>query len=280
MFATIVSNVVGGNRMSDRMRQWLVTAGAIFMIFGTLYGFGLIGTPVEQSSGGSLSAEATLLAPAVRAFSIWSVIYLGLIGYVIWQWLPANTASERARRIGWLSALSMALNGVWLLVVQVGALWLSVAVIVALAATLGELMRRLGTPRASGAGEKLLVDGTFGLYLGWVAVATLANITATLVASGVNPGADVAEYLAVAVLAVAAVLGAILARVLGGRIGVAVAMTWGLFWIAVGRLTGQPSSDLAGVTAAIAAAVVVVATALVLLGRPARRTVTEHAYEH
>ena len=108
--------------MSDRMRQWLVTAGAIFMIFGTLYGFGLIGTPVEQSSGGSLSAEATLLAPAVRAFSIWSVIYLGLIGYVIWQWLPANTASPRARRIGWLSALSMALNGLWLLVVQAGAL--------------------------------------------------------------------------------------------------------------------------------------------------------------
>ena len=276
----ILFNVMEGNRMSDRMRQWLVTAGAIFMIFGTLYGFGLIGTPVEQSSGGSLSAEATLLAPAVRAFSIWSVIYLGLIGYVIWQWLPTNAASPRARRIGWLSALSMALNGLWLLVVQVGALWLSVAVIVVLALTLGELMRRLGKPRAAGAGEKLLVDGTFGLYLGWVSVATLANITATLVASGVNPVADVAEYLAVAVLAVGAVLGAVLARVLGGRIGVAVAMTWGLFWIAVGRLTGQPSSDLAGVTAAIAAAVVVVATALVLLGRPARRTVPEHAYDH
>ena len=266
--------------MSDRMRQWLVTAGAIFMIFGTLYGFGLIGTPVEQSSSGSLSAEATLLAPAVRAFSIWSVIYLGLIGYVIWQWLPANAASTRARRIGWLSALSMALNGLWLLVVQVGALWLSVIVIAALVATLGELMRRLGKPRATAAGEYLLVDGTFGLYLGWVSVATLANVTATLVASGVDPDPEVAEYLAVAVLAVGAVLGAILARVLGGRIGVAVAMGWGLFWIAVGRLTGQPSSDLAGVTAAIGAAVVVVATALVLRGRPARRTVTEHAYDH
>ena len=266
--------------MSDRMRQWLVTAGAIFMIFGTLYGFGLIGTPVEQSSGGSLSAEATLLAPAVRAFSIWSVIYIGLIGYVIWQWLPGNAASPRARRIGWLSALSMALNGLWLLVVQVGALWLSVAVIAALAATLGELMRRLGSPRATAPGERLLVDGTFGLYLGWVAVATLANVTATLVASGVDPGAEVAEYLAVAVLAVGAVLGVILARVLGGRIGVAAAMAWGLFWIAVGRLTGEPSSDLAGVTAGIAAAVVVVATALVLLGRPALRPVTEHAYRH
>jgi hypothetical protein len=264
--------------MSDRMRQWLVTAGAIFMIFGTLYGFGLIGTPVEQSSGGSLSAEATLLAPAVRAFSIWSVIYIGLMGYVVWQWLPGNTASVRARRIGWLSALSMALNGLWLLVVQLGALWLSVVVILALAVTLGELMRRLGSPRAATSAEKLLVDGTFGLYLGWVSVATLANVTATLVASGFDPGGEVAEYFAVAVLAVGAVLGVILARVLGGRIGVAAAMSWGLFWIAVGRLTGQPASDLAGVTAAIAAAVIVVATALVLLGRPARRLVPEHVY--
>ena len=266
--------------MSDRMRQWLVTTGAIFMIFGTLYGFGLMGTPVEQSSGGSLSVEATLLAPAVRAFSIWSVIYIGLIGYVVWQWLPGNAASPRARRIGWLSALSMALNGLWLLVVQVGALWASVAVIVALAATLGELMRRLGTAGAAAPGERLLVDGTFGLYLGWVAVATLANVTATLVASGVDPGAEVAEYLAVAVLAVGAVLGVILARVLGGRIGVAAAMAWGLFWIAVGRLTGEPSSDLAGVTAGIAAAVVVVATALVLFGRPARIKVTDYAFRH
>ena len=158
--------------MSDRIRQALVTAGAVFMIFGTLYGFGLIGTPVEQSAGGSLSAEATLLAPAVRAFSIWSVIYIGLIGYVVWQWLPGNTASPRARRIGWLSALSMALNGLWLLVVQASLLWLSVAVIVALAITLGELMRRLGGRGDTTAAERLLVDGTFGLYLGWVAVAT------------------------------------------------------------------------------------------------------------
>lgn len=261
--------------MSDRRRQWLVTAGAIFMIFGTLYGFGLIGTPVEQSSGGNLSAEATLLAPAVRAFSIWTVVYLGLIGYVVWQWLPANTASPRARRIGWLSALSMALNGLWLLVVQAGALWLSVAVIVTLAVTLGELMRRLGTPRAAGSVERLLVDGTFGIYLGWVSVATLANVTATLVASGVDPGVEVAEYLAVAVLAVGAALGAVLANVLGGRIGVAAAMVWGLAWIAVGRLTGEPASDLTGVAAAIAAGVVAVATALVLLGRSAERQAPE-----
>lgn len=248
--------------MSDRVRQLLVTAAAVFMVLGTLFGFGVIGTRVEESSGGSLSATATLLAPAVRAFSIWSVIYLGLIAYVVWQWLPANTSSPRARRIGVLSAVSMVLNGGWLLITQVGWLWVSVIVILALALTLGELMRRLGPSHDVSLVEKIVVDGTFGLYLGWVSVATAANITATLVASGVNPPLPVAEWLAVAVLAVAAGIGVVLARVLGARIGVAAAMAWGLGWIAVGRLAGEPASTLTGVAAAVAAAVVVAAAAV------------------
>lgn len=254
--------------MGDRVRQVVVTAGAVFMVVGTLFGFGVFGTRVEETAGGSLSATATLLAPATRAFSIWSVIYAGLIAYVVWQWLPANTRSPRARRIGALATASMVLNGLWLLVTQAGWLWLSVAVIVALVATLGELVRRLGrAPAGAGAAEKLLVDGTFGLYLGWVAVATAANITATLVDSGFDPEIAIAELWAVAVLAVAALLGVLLARVLGHRIGVAAAMTWGLAWIAVGRLTSEPASTLTGVAAALAAAVVLTAHGLGWLHR-------------
>lgn len=253
--------------MSDRIRQVVVTASAVFMVVGTLFGIGVIGTRVEESAGGSLSATATLLAPAVRAFSIWSVIYAGLIAYVVWQWLPSQTASPRARRIGWLAAASMVLNGVWLLVTQVGQLWLSVVVIVALAVVLGLLMQRLGRPRNAGTVEKLVVDGTFGLYLGWVSVATAANITATLVASGVNPPLEIAELWAVGVLAVAAGIGVLLARVLDARLGVALAMGWGLAWIAVGRLSGEPASPLAGAAAAVAAAVVLTVTGLIWLRR-------------
>ena len=60
--------------MSDRTRQIIVTLSAVFMIVGTLFGTGVIGTRVEEASGGSLSATATLIAP-LPAFSIWSVIY-------------------------------------------------------------------------------------------------------------------------------------------------------------------------------------------------------------
>ncbi|WP_353082878.1 hypothetical protein [Tessaracoccus lapidicaptus] len=256
---------------TDRIRQVVVTASAVFMIIGTLFGIGVIGTRVEESAGGSLSATATLVAPAVSAFSIWSVIYMGLIAYVVWQWLPANAAAPRARAIGWLAAWSMVLNASWLLVTQVGQLWLSVVVIVALALVLGTLVRRLTViaPRSSRGwidAERVVVDGTFGLYLGWVSVATIANITATLVAAGVDPGRPASEFFAVAVLVVAAVLGVILARTLGGRLAVAAAMAWGLSWIAVGRITDAPESLPTGIAAAVAAVVVVGAALAVRFG--------------
>ena len=49
---------------SDRLRQVGVTAAEIVCVVGTLVGTGVLGTPVESSSGGALSADATRLAPA------------------------------------------------------------------------------------------------------------------------------------------------------------------------------------------------------------------------
>ena len=244
---------------ADRRRQVGVTAAEIFCVIGTLFGVGVLGTRVEESSGGALSAEATRIAPAGPAFSIWSVIYLGLLAYTVWQWLPRAATRPRTRATGWPAALSMVLNAAWLLVTQQGWIWVSVLVIVALAVTLGVLVRRLGAHPASGGVERVIVDGTFGLYLGWVAVATCANVTAALVSSGVDPGAAVSDVLAVLVLAVAAGLGVVLARTLGGRYAVALAMAWGLGWIAVGRVSASPLSPATAVAAVVAALVVVVA---------------------
>nr|WP_231980671.1 TspO/MBR family protein [Tessaracoccus coleopterorum] len=146
-------------------------------------GFGLLGTRVEDSSGGAFSADATLVTPAGPAFSIWSLIYLGLAAYVIWQWRARSSA--RAARIAWLAAVSMILNALWLGVTQVGWLWPSVVVILTLAIVLGILLHRLGETPAGSRVEAVVVDGTFGVYLGWVAVASVANVTTVLVASGV-----------------------------------------------------------------------------------------------
>ena len=248
---------------SDRLRQGAVTLAELCCVAGTLVGVGILGTRVEESSGGARAADATLLAPAGPAFSIWTPLYLGLAAYTVWQWLPTQTREPRHRAIGWLGAASMLLNAAWLLVTQQGWIWVSVLVMAGLVVTLGLLVRQLEEHPSYGHGETVIVDGTFGLYLGWVTVAACANVTAAFVASGVDPGGSVAQLAAVAVLAVAAGAGVLLARRLGGRWAVAVAMAWGLAWIAFGRLADEPGAAVVALAAVVAAVVVLVATARV-----------------
>jgi hypothetical protein len=244
---------------ADQTRRFAVVAAEIFCVVGTLFGIGVLGTRVEESSGGALAATATLVAPAGPAFSIWTPIYLGLFGYAVWQLAPANAVRERVRSTGWLAAASMVLNALWLLVTQQGWIWVSVVVIVALALTLGVLVLRLTREAPRSTWERVLLDGTFGLYLGWVAVATCANVTAALVDSGADLGSTGNQVAAVVVVAVAAGLGVVLARRLGGRWAVAAAMAWGLAWIAVGRLGDEPRSVATGIAAVVGALVVLAA---------------------
>ncbi len=241
---------------TDTARQITVTVSEIFCVVGTLFGVGVIGTRVEESSGGALAADATLLAPDGPAFSIWSVIYAGLLAYTIWQWLPRNTTSNRHRAIGWLAAASMVLNASWLLVTQAGWIWVSVVVILALAVVLGLLLTALQRHPAESTAEKVITDATFGLYLGWVTAATCANVTAAGVSSGWDLGAVGNQVLAVAVIVVAIGLGTLFTFSLGPRFTVAAALAWGLAWIGIGRSTSDPQSTAVAAAAFIAAALV------------------------
>ncbi|MBK9477116.1 MAG: tryptophan-rich sensory protein [Tetrasphaera sp.] len=247
---------------SDRTRQLTVTAAMVVCLIGTMIGVGVFGGPrVQEAAGGALAADATLIAPAVSAFSIWTPIYLGLLAYTVWQWLPAQATDERHRAIGPLVAASMVLNALWLIVTGQGWLWVSVLVMAALVYALGRLVATLEEKPSFSTSETLITDGTFGLYLGWVCVAMCANITATLVDAGLDPGGRVAEVAAVLVIAVAAALAVYLARRLGGRWAIALAVAWGLGWVAVGRLTDAPASGLVGVAAAVGAVVALSAVA-------------------
>lgn len=239
---------------ADRARQVGVTAAEVFCVVGSLIGSGVLGTAVEDTSSGALAADSTLLAPAGPAFSIWSVIYAGLLAYTVWQWLPGRATDPRMRATGWLAALSMVLNAGWLLVTQTGSIWGSVVVIVALLLTLGLLVQRLtDLPPSRGTTERVVVDGTFGLYLGWVSVATFANVAAALTADGF----EVSVALATVLLVVVAALAAVYARAFGGRLTIAAAIAWGLGWLAYGRVADAPESLVVAVVAVVAALVAV-----------------------
>ncbi|MGJ3509580.1 hypothetical protein [Enemella sp. A6] len=243
----------------DLLRQLWVTASALFGIYGTLLGVGVIGTRVEDAMSGNFATQAALLTPGTTAFSIWTVIYIGLLAYVVWQWLPKQRASERQRAIGWLAGWSMTLNAAWLLVTQRDWIWVSVLVSAVLVAVLAILMVRATRIGANSLLEKIVVDGTFGLYLGWQCVAICANITAAGTANDWSIGPLADQILAVVVLAVAAGIGVALAYKLGARWAVAVAIAWGLGWIAVARLLDEPNSVIIGVGAVVAALAVLAA---------------------
>ena len=231
------------------------------------------GTPIAEAAGGALSADATYLAPASPAFSIWSVIYTGLGLYTIYQWLPSQRSSERQRSLGWLVAASLLLNAAWILTVQAGAVILSVVVIVLLLVVLALCFRRYATNLSGRWPEWIAVDGTLGLYLGWVCVATAANTASALTSEGFRGFGIAPEIWAAAVLAVAAAIGVALAVAGRGRLAPAASLGWGLAWVAVSRLNGGLESTPTAVAAAAAAAVVVLATLIVRSRRATRDAV-------
>lgn len=257
---------------SDTVRQVVVLVSMLIAIAGGVVGSGAFGgTPIAQAAGGALSADATPIAPAGPAFSIWSVIYAGLVAYAVWQLLPGQKASERQRRLGYLVAASLILNAAWILSVQAGLVWLSVVVIVALLVVLAVAFRRCLATRPQNGVEAVVVDGVIGLYLGWVCVATAANIAAGLAAAGFTGlGIDPDVWGAV-VVALAGLVGVGLAIGGRGRVAPALSLCWGLSWLAVARLAGEPSSVPTAVTAIVVVVVVVLVT-LVLRVRDVRAT--------
>jgi len=230
----------------------LVSVAELLCVYGTLLGSGVFGSHVSQVGGAAFAADATLIAPAVPAFAIWSVVYLGLFAVAIWFWLPDERAAARLGPVAWLVIGSMLLNAAWILVVQAGWIAASVAVIVALVVDLGLLVDRLGSTSPRSRVEAVVIDGTFGLYLGWVCVATCANVAAALVAAGVPATGTGPQVATVSVLVVVGLLGLYLSRRMPGQLGIPVGMIWGLAWIAYNRSHGTPVS----MSVALAAAVV------------------------
>lgn len=260
----------------DRWRQVVVAVSAVLAVVGSAIGSGAFGgTQVQESSGGALAADATLIAPAGPAFSIWSVIYAGLVVLAVQQALPRAATDPRHRATGWWVAASMLLNAAWILAVQAGLLGLSVVVIAALLAVLSVvLVRYLRVPAATRAAQ-VVTEATIGLYLGWVSVATLANVTAVLVSAEVGELGLGATAWSVVVLAAAAALAVAYAVVAAGRpllaLAVGAAMCWGLAWIAVARSTGGPIDSVTATAAGVAAAVAILAPVVTVL-RARRRT--------
>ncbi|MGB8645101.1 MAG: tryptophan-rich sensory protein [Anaerolineae bacterium] len=138
--------------------------------------------PLNGRTTGSISdGFHVLFVPAGYVFAIWGLIYVGLIAFGIYQALPAQRANPRLRKIGYLFALSCLANSAWIFLWHYGYFLLTLVVMLLLLALLIVIYLRLEIGRATVSGiDRWTVQIPFSVYLGWITVATIANVTDVL----------------------------------------------------------------------------------------------------
>lgn len=174
--------------MTTKTLQLLNIIGFILVI--TLNGLAN-GLPINGMTTGELSdLYPNLFVPAGFTFSIWGLIYLLLLAFVIYQarslW-NADASDEAVQTIGLWFFISCLANASWILAWHYRMIEFSVVIMLVILISLIAIYRRLQIGRGAGSSERLfLVHLPFSIYLGWITVATIANITTLLVDWGLS----------------------------------------------------------------------------------------------
>ena len=199
-----------------------------------------------------------LLLATFSPSGVSSDILLG--AFVVYQALPKERGSDYHGKIGWLFVFSSLINIAWIFVWQFESLILSVVLIFALLLSLIAIYLRLNIGRSKvKTGERLAVHLPFSVYLGWITIASLADVAVTFTAYswdgfGISP-----ETWAIIVVAVALVITMLM---LGIRKDVAYALV--IIWALVGIGVNQTNPNVVLITQ-IGAIILAVATLAIIV---------------
>ncbi|TFG70844.1 MAG: tryptophan-rich sensory protein [Anaerolineales bacterium] len=164
--------------------------------------------PINGQNTGEISDRfAIYFVPAGYVFSIWGLIYLGLIAFAIYQALPKNRDTLWLKRITPYYILGNFANIVWIFLWHYNQFPLTlIAMLVILGSLLAITVALMKTSDARGAGVRWFVKAPFSLYVGWISVATVANVTQVLYFLNWGGWGIAPEVWALMMLVVAAVI--------------------------------------------------------------------------
>ena len=222
--------------------------------------------------GGRFTAEIsdmypTLITPAGYVFSIWGVIYILLGIFVVFQALPSEKGKDYQNRIGWLFVLSSLLNIFWLFLWQYEYLSLSVVLMFLLLATLIAIYLRLNIGKSAvSLREKLAVHLPFSVYLGWITIASIANVAVFLVSENWD-GFGISQETWATLIIIIALLITLLVIVTRRDVAYGLVIIWALVGIAVKQSENLNIVVVAEISAIIIAVVLVAAILVMRLRR-------------
>jgi hypothetical protein len=138
--------------------------------------------PINGQNTGEISDRfKVFFVPAGYVFSIWGLIYIGLIAFAIYQALPAQRDNPRLRAIGWWISCGGLANIAWIFLWHYNQFPLTLVAMLVLLGTLIITYLNLGIGRSKASnGETWMARVPFSIYLGWITVATVANVTSVL----------------------------------------------------------------------------------------------------
>ena len=172
--------------------------------------------PLGGKTTGQLSDQyPNLFVPAGLTFAIWGAIYILLGVYVVYglvRSIPKSVeTADFMERIGILFIVTCAANAGWILSWQYEVLPLSLVSMVILLLSLIAIYNKLkvGRSKASPA-EKYMVHLPISVYLGWISIATIANVTALLVAYRWTRFGMTEQFWAVVMIGIGIALGLIM----------------------------------------------------------------------
>lgn len=154
-----------------------------------------------------------LFVPAGFTFAVWGLIYAGLYAFVIYHVVTAfresseHELNKEVKSIGWLFVINNIATAAWVVVWIREMLVVSVALMLIQLVTLILINIRLSiySPEKSLA-SKLFTQFPLGIYFAWICIATIANISSSLLGLGWEGGQISAQVWTVILVAVAAVL--------------------------------------------------------------------------
>ena len=183
-------------------RQLAVVAAALFNVgINALAGAGvLFGT----TTGAIADMVETGVTPAGWAFSIWSVIFIGVLIFAGYQALP-RARGARFDTVAIPFILANLLNGLWQIPWLNARFGVAAVVIVGILGSLIWLYVRLDRLGMSTI-ERWVLGVPISLFLAWLCVATALNITIALAAAGWEGTAIWPPLLVLAIVAIATTL--------------------------------------------------------------------------
>jgi len=168
--------------------------------------------PINGVTPGQVSdSYPNLFAPAGITFSIWSVIYILLLCFTIYQLgnFPGTNSQisiNSANKIRLYFVISSIANAAWIFSWHYKLIPLSMLLMIIILISLIKITNELSGKQLSFK-ENLFVRLPFSIYFGWITVATIANVTTLLVSLGWDGFGIPQEIWAVIVMIIGAAIG-------------------------------------------------------------------------